>query len=161
MSKMRVIAIEADSGSGKTTLNEKLINALKEKGMRVAVIKHDVHNFDIDHEGKDTWRFTQAGADITIINSAEKIAYIEQRSLELDEIISMVDSVDLILVEGYKNSNLPQIGIARNKNGKGFTADISRFIAIVTDIDVETSMPCFGFDDIEEISKFIVDRIRI
>ena len=71
-----VIGFAAYSGTGKTTLIEKLLRRLKEKGFRVAVIKHDAHDFDIDREGKDSWRFTQAGADIMLISSEKKTAVI-------------------------------------------------------------------------------------
>ena len=134
---------------------------LKAKGLRVAVIKHDGHRFEIDHEGKDSWRFAHAGADITIISSQEKTAYIEQRSLSLRQLIDMVHDVDLILVEGYKNETLPQIGIARRATGKGFTADLSRFMAIITDMDeVETTLPRFTFEDIQGVTEFIMKNMN-
>ena len=156
MSNIPVLAFAAYSGTGKTTVIEKLVRVLKDKGLRLAVIKHDGHRFEIDHEGKDSWRFSKAGADITIIASEEKMAYIEQREVTLMQQIEMVHDVDLILVEGYKNENLPQIGIARKATGKGFTADISRFIALITDMDIDTTMPCFGLDSTEEIAEFII-----
>lgn len=161
MTNIPLVAFAAYSGTGKTTLIEKLIAVLKEKGLRLAVIKHDGHRFEIDREGKDSWRFTQAGASVTIISCAEQTAYMEQRSLPLDRLLGMVHDVDLILVEGYKNEALPQIGMARKETGKGFTDDIGRFIALVTDLEVETSLPCFAPDDIEGISNFIMERIIV
>ena len=161
MTNIPVVAFAAYSGTGKTTLIEKLILELKARGLRLAVIKHDGHKFEIDHEGKDSWRFAQAGADITMISSAEKTAYIEKGDLSLEQLLGMVHGVDLILVEGYKNKDLPQIGIARKETGKGFTADISRFIALVTDLDVETDIPCFGLEDIFPIADFIQERMTV
>ena len=161
MTNIPVVAFAAYSGTGKTTLIEKLILELKSRGLRLAVIKHDGHKFEIDHEGKDSWRFAQAGADITMISSAEKTAYIEKGDLSLEQLLGMVHGVDLILVEGYKNKDLPQIGIARKETGKGFTADISRFIALVTDLDVETDIPCFGLEDISPIADFIQERMTV
>ena len=161
MTNIPVVAFAAYSGTGKTTLIEKLILELKSRGLRLAVIKHDGHKFEIDHEGKDSWRFAQAGADITMISSAEKTAYIEKGDLSLEQLLGMVHGVDLILVEGYKNKDLPQIGIARKETGKGFTADISRFIALVTDLDVETDIPCFGLEDIPSIADFIQERTTV
>ena len=155
------VAFAAYSGTGKTTLVEKLIVALKAKGLRLAVIKHDGHKFEIDRECKDSWRFTRAGADITMISSAEKTAYIEQGDLSLEQLLGMVHGVDLILVEGYKNKDLPQIGIARAATGKGFTAEPERFIALVTDMQVDTAVPCFGLDDIEDITNFILERMNV
>lgn len=161
MTDIPVIAFAAYSGTGKTTLIEKLIRELKSRGLRLAVIKHDGHKFEIDHEGKDSWRFAQAGADITMISSAEKTAYIEQGDLSLEQLLGMVHGVDLILVEGYKNKDLPQIGIARKETGKGFTADISRFIALVTDMEADTDLPCFGLEDISPIADFIQERMTV
>lgn len=161
MTKIPLVAFAAYSGTGKTTLIEKLIRFLKEKGIRMAVIKHDGHSFEIDHEGKDSWRFTRAGTDITIVSSAEQTAYIEQGDLSFERLLDMVHDVDLILVEGYKNKALPQIGMARRETGKGFTADISRFIALVTDLDVETDLPCFAPEDTEGIAEFIMERISM
>lgn len=161
MAGIPVFAFAAYSGTGKTTVIEKIVLELKAKGLRVAVIKHDGHRFEIDHEGKDSWRFAHAGADITIISSREKTAYIEQRSLTLRQLIDMVHDVDLILVEGYKNEDLPQIGIARRATGKGFTADLSRFMAIITDMEeVETALPRFTFEDIQGVTEFIMKNMN-
>lgn len=160
MAHIPVIAFAAYSGTGKTTLIEKIVINLKKRNLRVAVIKHDGHRFEIDHEGKDSWRFAHAGADITIISSAEKMAYIEQRELSLQQQIDMVHDVDLILVEGYKNADLPQIGIARKETGKGFTAEYSRFIALVSDYEhLDTNLPCFNLNDVDEITEFILREI--
>ena len=158
MTNIPVIAFAAWSGTGKTTIIEKLIRELKSRSLRLAVIKHDGHKFEIDHEGKDSWRFTQAGADITMISSAEKTAYIEQGNLSLEQLLGMVHNVDLILVEGYKNKDLPQIGIARAETGKGFTAEPEHFIALVSDMELETDIPCFGLNDINAIADFILER---
>ncbi len=161
MNNIPVIAFAAYSGTGKTTLIEKIVTELKIRGLRLAVIKHDGHRFEIDHEGKDSWRFAKAGADITMISSAEKTAYIEQGELSLEHLIGMVHDVDLILVEGYKNNGLPQIGIARNATGKGFTADPEQFVALVTDIDIQTDTPCFALNDIKGITDFILERMTM
>lgn len=161
MTKIPLVAFAAYSGTGKTTLIEKLIPILKGKGIRSAVIKHDGHPFEIDHEDKDSWRFARAGADIVMVSSAEQTAYIERGDLSLERLLDMVHDVDLILVEGYKNKALPQIGMARRETGKGFTADISRFIALVTDLEVETGLPCFGLEDAEGIVGFIMEKMIV
>ena len=161
MMNIPVIAFAAYSGTGKTTLIEKLIRELKRRGVRLAVIKHDGHQFEIDHEGKDSWRFTKAGADITMISSSEKTAYVEQGELSLEQLLNMVHGVDLILVEGYKNKNLPQIGIARAATGKGFPFEPEHFIALVTDMEMDTDIPCFGMEDVTPIADFILERIAV
>ena len=157
MATIPVLAFAAYSGVGKTTLLENIISNLKEKGLRIAVIKHDGHEFDIDYEGKDSWRFSRAGADISIISSADKTACIEQRSLQLSEVMERIYDVDLILVEGYKKEALPQIGICRKETGKGFPADVSRYVAVVTDLEkLNVDIPQFSFEDIDGITEFIM-----
>lgn len=161
MNNIPVIAFAAYSGTGKTTLIEKLVRELKNRGLRLAVIKHDGHKFEIDHEGKDSWRFAKAGADITMISSTEKTAYMEYGELSLEQLLGMVHGVDLILVEGYKNKNLPQIGIARAATGKGFPFEPEHFIALVTDMEMDTDIPCFGLEDISPIANFILERTAV
>ena len=161
MGNIPVIAFAAWSGTGKTTLIEKLVKELKERGMRLAVIKHDGHDFEIDKEGKDSWRYTKAGSDVTIISSATKTAYMEQGRASLSRLIDMISGVDLILVEGYKNENLPKIGIARKATGKGFTAGEDSFIALVSDFETSSALPHFGLEDIKDIANFIVERMHM
>lgn len=161
MDGIPILGFAAYSGTGKTTLLEKLVRSLKARGLRVAVIKHDGHDFDIDHRGKDSWRFTQAGADISIISSAHKTAFVERRPMSLAQIAARVRDVDLILVEGYKQENVTQIGLCREAVGKGFPSDIRRYAAVVTDSDtgVGTDIPRFGFDEIEELTEFVMKNM--
>lgn len=108
-----VISIVGKSNSGKTTLIEKLLPELKARGYRVATIKHDVHGFDLDQPGKDTWRHAQAGSDVVVISSPSKLAMIRKtdRDLSLDEVIARVDGVDLIMTEGYKRGDKPKLEV--------------------------------------------------
>lgn len=157
MNGIPMVSFAAYSGTGKTTLIEKLVHSLKQDGLRVAVIKHDAHDFDIDREGKDSWRFTQAGAEISIICSEHKTAMVEQRPLSFPQIVTMVHDVDLILVEGYKREALTQIGVCRAAVGKDFPADLSRYVAVVTDeVIPDVGIPQFGFDDIPQLKAFIL-----
>ncbi len=161
-SSIPVVAFAAYSGTGKTTLIEKLILYLKEKGLRLAVIKHDAHEFDIDKEGKDSWRFSQAGADMTMISSASKTAIIEHRPRTFQDNLSMIHDVDLILVEGYKQEKIPRIGISRKATGKGLPGTPGDYIAVVTDdasLVKGYSVPCFRLEDIEEIADYIIKAI--
>lgn len=157
MKKIPVLGFAAYSGTGKTTLIERLIKNLKMQGLRVAVMKHDAHRIDVDREGKDSWRFTQAGAEISIVSSLEKTACIEQRPLRFEQVIAKVHDVDLILVEGYKKEPLTQIGICRKETGKDFPDDLSRYVAVVTDIEeIKTDVPKFGFEEIDKLTEFIM-----
>lgn len=159
MKKIPVVAFAAWSGTGKTTLIEKLIVCLKAQGLRLAVVKHDAHEFEIDKEGKDSWRFAQSGADMTLISSATKTAVVEYRPCTFQDTLSYIHDVDLVLVEGYKQEDIPRIGIARKATGKGLTAPADAFIAIVTDDEAlaeNAPVPCFSLDDIEGLAAFLL-----
>ena len=156
-----ILGLAGYSGTGKTTLLEKVIPLLKERGLRVAVIKHDVHGLDLDGKGHDSGRFAEAGAACTVASSLKNTSIFLARPLELWEAAAFVKDADIILVEGYKNADIPQIGLAREATGKGFTAAVSRFIALVTDIPQENAkVPVFAFDEYEKIAEFIAARAK-
>lgn len=98
-----VNVVASCSNTGKTVLIEGLIKELKNRGYTVATIKHDVHGFDIDKEGKDTWRHRKAGAEAVIISSKERMALIRevQEEVPLEELIKQVEDFDFIIIEGY------------------------------------------------------------
>ena len=159
-----MIGFAAYSGTGKTTLLEKVIVNLKARGLRLGVLKHDAHDFDIDHEGKDSWRFQKAGADITLIASATKMALVEQRPRTFEENIAMLHDVDLILVEGDKQEALPGIGICRVATDKGLPGEVTDYVAVVTDDASITAqaqkkdVPCFDLNDVEGVTAFILAK---
>ena len=159
MEAIPIFSFAAYSGTGKTTLMEQVIRRLKAAGLRIAAIKHDAHGFEIDHAGKDSWRFAQAGSDVTIVSSPEKTACILARPLAFHQVAALVGDVDLIVVEGYKKEGLTQIGLCRKDSGKGFTDDLSRYAAIVTDRrDIQCEVPLFDLEDIEGIAGFILEN---
>ncbi|HWR09620.1 molybdopterin-guanine dinucleotide biosynthesis protein B [Sporomusa sp.] len=153
-----VISFVAKSGSGKTTLLEKVIKRLKEHGIRLAVIKHDAHQFDMDKPGKDTWRLTQAGADITAISSPAKVAVIEKvgEEKQLDEIIGMISTVDLVLTEGFKQGNKPKIEVFRSAAHKNLLCNASELLAIASDVEWNIGVPCYDINDIEGITGAVL-----
>ncbi|MBE6017444.1 MAG: molybdopterin-guanine dinucleotide biosynthesis protein B [Lachnospiraceae bacterium] len=151
-----VIGFAAFSGTGKTTLIEKLIPVLVSRGLKVAVVKHDAHGLKFDHEGKDSARFSDAGAAYSIVSGPDRAAVFIDKPLQPENAFRFAHDADLIIVEGYKQGNFTQIGISRNATGKGFTAPLSRFIAVVTDEEIQGDTPVFGFDDIEKIADFII-----
>ena len=111
-----VISVVGRSKVGKTTLLEKLIPELKRRGYRVATVKHHAHpGFEIDRPGKDTWRHAQAGSDHVVIAAPDKVAAVRRVTREptLDEIVTTIDDVDIILTEGYKRAGKPKIEIVR------------------------------------------------
>ena len=160
MREIPIIGFAAWSGTGKTTLIEKLIPVLKRRGLRLGVVKHDGHRFDMDRPGKDSWRYTQAGAEVSLISSREQTALVERRELGLEQVLSRVQDVDLILVEGWKDGPFPKIGLSRAATGKGLPGPAEHYMAVVTDEEFPFPCPRFGFDDIEELGDFIMKTME-
>ena len=153
-----VITIIGKSGSGKTTLLEKLIAELSGRGHAVGTVKHHSHaGFDIDIPGKDSWRHAQAGSQHVVIAAPDKIASYRQleRELELDEITASMTDVDMILVEGYKQSNKPSIEVGRSANSLDMIGSPEQRIALATDASIAVDVPIFQLDDYHEIADFI------
>lgn len=149
------------SNSGKTTLLEKLVRELSQRGYRLATVKHHSHSgFDIDKPGKDSWRFAQAGSRQVVIASPDKFATYRQleQELSLDQIASEIKDVDLILVEGYKNSNKPSIEVLRAANSHQLISSPENLIAVASDLVLEVGVPQFRLDDIQGIAGFIIRR---
>ena len=153
-----VYSLIAWSDTGKTTYLEKLIPALKKRGVRVAVIKHDGHDFDIDHEGSDSARFTRAGADVAGIFSDTHAAVMLNGPIEAEKLvflISMSGTADLILTEGCKKGKWPKILLYRESSGKPMAADPDTCAAVVSDVQVDTTAPVFPIDDPDALAAFL------
>jgi len=146
------------SGSGKTTLIEKLIPELKRRKLFVGTVKHHAHSgFEIDKEGKDTWRHARAGSDHVVIAAPDKIASIIKiaREMSLSEIVRSMVDLDLILVEGYKKSDFPKIEVIRGKAGKEPICTGREVIALVSDLPSPFPVPAFGLEDVVGIADFL------
>jgi molybdopterin-guanine dinucleotide biosynthesis protein B len=159
-----IVSIVGKSGSGKTTLLEKLIPELRRMGLRVGTIKHDVHGFEIDHPGKDSWRHKQAGSVITIISSPQRIGMVMDVDHDhtLDELALFFSGVDLILSEGYKRENKPKIEIFRREaHAEPLCLNDSNLIALMTNADVDLGVPRFALDDIGGLAHFLTRRFRL
>lgn len=153
-----VITFVGKSGTGKTTLLEQLIPLLKAQGLRLAVLKHDAHHFEMDKPGKDTYRFTAAGADVVTISNAEKFAMIEQppQELSLRDIIARLPQVDLVLTEGYKKSRYPKIEIHRAALHRPLLASPEELLAILTDEPVDSPAPQLALSDLSGCVQVIL-----
>ena len=145
----KVINIVGDkSNVGKTFVMEGIIKELKRRGLSVATIKHDIHGFDIDQKGKDTYKHREAGSETVIISSPNRFALIKEvkEEIPLEKIINLAKDKDVILVEGYKKSTLRKIEVYR----KGFSDRIispkEKLIAIASDEDL-------NFEDILVVKK--------
>ena len=154
-----VLTFTAYSNTGKTTYLEKLIPCLKAGGLRVAVIKHDGHDFQADTEGKDSWRFARAGAEVVAVASREKAAIFQYRPMLLDDIISHIRDVDIILTEGYKFGPYPKIAIFRADTGKGLSVPAEECLAIVGDYPEPAPCPVFPLDDVRPLAEFLLKWI--
>jgi molybdopterin-guanine dinucleotide biosynthesis protein B len=154
-----IISIVGKSDSGKTTLIEKLVPELTRRGYRVATVKHDVHGFEVDQEGKDSWRHKRAGAHTVVISSPNKVALIRdvEKDSTLDEIRGKwVQDVDLLISEGYKKDVQPKIEVFRKeKHKKLLCAKKDNLAAIVSNQKFNVGVPCFQLDDMKGISNFI------
>lgn len=151
------------SGSGKTTFLEKLIPVLKKKGIKLGVIKHDAHKFEIDKPGKDSYRFKAAGADIVAISSAEKMAFVtsfEDSAFSLEEIVMRYFSdLDMVITEGYKKSSIPKFEVLRKDNNTPFlSSERKELLGIITDItpSPRDDVPSFGLNDENRVADFIM-----
>jgi molybdopterin-guanine dinucleotide biosynthesis protein B len=158
-----IISIVGKSDSGKTTLIEKLIPELTRRGYRVATVKHDMHGFEVDREGKDSWRHKQAGAHTVVISSPQKLALIRdvEKDFALDEIRGKwIQDVDLIISEGYKRDVQPKIEIFRKeKHKKLLCTKRDNLIAIVSNRKFRAGVPCFDLEDMRSLASFIEKEI--
>ena len=163
-SPVPMVSFVGYSGAGKTTLLEKLIPELTRKGLRVGTIKHDVHGFQMDKPGKDTWRHKQAGASTTIISSPSQIGMV--MDVEHDhhplELAPLLGGMDIILVEGFKRADLPKIEVFRPENRKPPVCRNDRhLIAVVSSADLDWSVPRFEASDIEGLTEFVIKKFRL
>jgi len=168
---MKVVGFAGYSGAGKTTLLERLIPALKRHGLRVSVVKHAHHKFDIDHPGKDTWRHRQAGAFEVVVASDQRLAVMREFEvpveLSVHQLLAEVHAAaDWVLVEGFRHSDVLKIEVWRQP-GAGEPSrpvlypDDPFVTAVATDapgsLPSPTARPLFDLNDAEAIAKWLID----
>ena len=157
-----VSIVSAISGAGKTTLITGIIKNLKSRNYKVGILKHDVKKFEIDYPGKDSYKFTEAGADNVIIASPSKLAMIQnlQNKKSIEEMLWLFRDEDIVIVEGFKNNRYPKIEIHRKEAGSALLCKSPEhshtdFIAVASDEDLDMDIPVLNIDDSVEISDFI------
>lgn len=158
-----VISVVGRSDVGKTTLIEKLLVELKARGYTIATVKHDVHGFDLDKPGKDTWRYAQAGSDVVVISSPWKLAMIRrvEQEMPLDELVSRIEGVDIILTEGYKRGDKLKIEVTRRElYDQPLCGPEDNLIAVAGDLGVE-GVPLFDPSDAPGIVDFLESRLGL
>lgn len=167
-SKRNIIGITGWKNAGKTTLTERLVSELVSRGFRVASVKHAHHEFDIDHEGRDSFRHRKAGASEVAVVSSKRWALIHELAGEteppLATVIAKLAPCDLIIVEGYKREGHPKIEVRRqgSKDSAPLAPDDPSIIAIASDANVDSQgLPVFDLDDATAIADFVVALFQL
>lgn len=159
----RILGITGWKNSGKTTLTERLVAALVASGYRIATIKHAHHAFDIDHEGRDSYRHRKAGAAEVAVVSSKRWALIHELENEdeppLADVLARLSPCDLVIIEGYKREGHNKIEVRRSgaRDITPIADDDPSIIAVVTDMgEAKTTLPIFHIDDVENIKSFVM-----
>ena len=159
-----IISIVSKKRSGKTTLLEKLIPELKQRGYRVGTFKHDTHGFDIDHEGKDTYRHKASGAEAVMISCPWKLSLIKDTAGEmpLKQLVDKyMNDMDIVLTEGFRHAKMPQVEVFRSAahdmplHVKG---EENSLFAVLSDRPVDLGVPNLDINDFQALADMIEDR---
>jgi molybdopterin-guanine dinucleotide biosynthesis protein B len=158
------VSVVGNSGSGKTTFLEKLIPELVGRGLKVGTIKHDVHGFEMDKPGKDSWRHKHAGSSATVISSPYQIGMVMdvEHDHKPDELLLLFNGMDIILAEGYKRGDHPKIEIFRTEIIKEPLCKNDKFLlALVTDSDVDFDVPIFSSGATKAVADFLIKHFHL
>ena len=163
---MKIFGIAGWSGSGKTTLLEKLIPQFTARGLKVSVIKHAHHGFDIDRPGKDSYRHREAGASEVLLACNDRWALMHERrddgDVTLDELLSRLAPCDLVLIEGFKQEPVPKLEVYRPENGKPpLFPERPDIVAVATDAALDCTLPKLPLNDIAAIADFVMTTLQL
>ena len=163
---MKTIGFAGWSGSGKTTLIEKLIPLLARRGLRVSLIKHAHHTFDVDQPGKDSYRHRHAGANEVLVTSSRRWVLMHELRGEheprFEDQLRHLSPCDLLIVEGFKYAPIPKLEVWRASTGEPLLhPNDSHFVAVVTDAKVETRLPVLDLNDADAVAAFVVSHLQL
>jgi molybdopterin-guanine dinucleotide biosynthesis protein B len=163
---MKTFGFAGYSGSGKTTLIEKLIPVFVERRLRVSLVKHAHHTFDIDQPGKDSYRHRHAGCQEVLITSSRRWALMHELrgapEPTLTEHIAHISPCDLLLVEGFKREPIPKLEVFRAEVGEPLLhAHDLHIVAIATDKPLDTPLPRYDLNDVQGIASFIIQHVGL
>jgi molybdopterin-guanine dinucleotide biosynthesis adapter protein len=163
---MKVFGFAGWSGSGKTTLIEKLIPRFAGAGLRISLIKHAHHSFDVDQPGKDSYRHRHAGCAEVLVSSSKRWALMHELrgapEPSLQDQVKQLSFCDLVIVEGYKSAPIPKLEVHRRASHAPllFPED-SHVVAIATDERLDTPLPQLELDDAPAIARFIIQHLGL
>jgi molybdopterin-guanine dinucleotide biosynthesis protein B len=163
---MKIFGFAGWSGSGKTTLVEKLIPRFVQGGLRVSLVKHAHHNFDVDTPGKDSYRHRQAGASEILVTSSRRWVLMHElrgaREPSFDEQVKRVSPCDLLLVEGFKFAPIPKLEVWRKETGEALLhPNDPHIVAVATDTKIEAKLPVLDLNDDAAIARFIMKHLAL
>jgi len=156
-----IVCVVGETGAGKTHVIEMLVAELKNRGYRVATIKHSAHGFDLDQPAKDSWRHAQAGSDAVVISSPQKFALIRKvdHDSSLAELSRFIGSdFDIILAEGFKQDKAPKIEVQRQELGRDLLCAQEELLALATDESMDLNIPQYSPDDAPGLVDLIEKR---
>ena len=166
MSKPYVFQIIGYKNAGKTTLLCKLLEQLKARGMRVGTIKHDGHDFDIDHAGTDTWQHRAAGAEVVAITSATQTAVIRNQPSSLEKLLLQMEGLDVVLVEGFKQADYPKLVLLRSAEDVPLLGQVTHPAAVVlgpaaasASLPLPAALPRYERDEIGGLLELLLDEM--
>ena len=163
---MKVFGFAGWSGSGKTTLIEKLIPRFTGAGLRVSLIKHAHHTFDVDQPGKDSFRHRHAGAAEVLVTSSRRWALMHElrgaAEPSFDSHLAKLSPCDIVIVEGFKHAPIPKLEVWRRSTGEPLLhPNDPHIVAVASDTKVETKLPLLDLNDEAAISSFILAHLRL
>ena len=163
---MKTFGFAGWSGSGKTTLIEQLIPRFVKHGLRVSLIKHAHHTFDVDHPGKDSYRHRQAGASEILVTSSRRWVLMHELRGEqepsFEEQVKHLSPCDLLIVEGFKHAPIPKLEVWRAVTGEALLhPNDPHIVAVASDAKVETKLPLLDLNDAGAIADFIVEHQKL
>ncbi|MCC6212230.1 MAG: molybdopterin-guanine dinucleotide biosynthesis protein B [Burkholderiales bacterium] len=158
---MKTFGFAGWSGSGKTTLIEKLLPLFRERGLRVSLIKHAHHTFDVDHPGKDSYRHRQAGAAEVLVTSSRRWVLMHElhgaHEPTFEEQVRHLSPCDLLIVEGFKHAPIPKLEVWRAVTGEALLhPNDPHVVAVASDGKVDTPLPLLDLNDPPAIARFIL-----
>ena len=163
---MKIFGFAGWSGSGKTTLIEQLIPRFVKRGLRVSLIKHAHHTFDVDQPGKDSYRHRHAGATEVLVTSSRRWVLMHElrgaHEPAFDAQIRHLAPCDLLLVEGFKHAPIPKLEVWRAATGEGLLhPNDPHIVAVASDEKVDTKLPLLDLNDVDGIAQFIVTKLEL